>query len=319
MTISRTDAFKFDKETKTILGLTKEYVKKCRKSSIDNPEFIKIIIPAEINGIEVVSIGRYAFYKNKINSIVISEGIQTIGVESFSFNYIQKLRIPNSIVEIGEYAFANNFINSIILSSNLKTIPEGAFYSNNIEEIETLNVEKIEKCAFYSNKIKRYMFDKKLKEIGENAFEDNYISDINITKIYLPEGCKVANNSFERWNVGIGYVRGDDLNEMPKDNSVPLNNITYKIMSKIRKELFPELNIQEFSKKVGLKSASSFYQNKNLTKIFLWVRWLIEKNFPQEQQAEYKEKSVQIIEEVFKKSMDAEYLRDVLQITKKVY
>jgi hypothetical protein len=66
----------------------------------------KIVIPSSIDGYEIVAIADGAFENTDIKSMIISDGIQTVGW--FAFNGCNKLTsvtIPSSVTSIGYSAF----------------------------------------------------------------------------------------------------------------------------------------------------------------------------------------------------------------------
>ena len=63
---------------------------------------IDAIIPESVEKIE-----SYAFYENNLTSVMIPEGVKSIGYESFAFCYkLKSIEIPNSVTSIGSYAFS---------------------------------------------------------------------------------------------------------------------------------------------------------------------------------------------------------------------
>lgn len=73
-----------------------------------------MIIPSEIDGYTVTSIGDYAFYyyivPSNIDSVEIPETITYIGTMAFyNFNSLYEVAIPDSVATIGKYAFGYAF------------------------------------------------------------------------------------------------------------------------------------------------------------------------------------------------------------------
>ncbi|MBQ6262623.1 MAG: leucine-rich repeat protein [Clostridia bacterium] len=68
----------------------------------------EVVIPSEIDGIPVVSIGEYAFSNaGNITSVVIPEGIKSIGPYAFySCTVLENVILPESMTEIGDSAFS---------------------------------------------------------------------------------------------------------------------------------------------------------------------------------------------------------------------
>src|SRR6476646_4089829 len=65
------------------------------------------VIPAQMYGMPVVSIGDHAFYYRNITSVTIPEGITSIADSAFEECLVlRSLTIPDSVVSIGNYAFA---------------------------------------------------------------------------------------------------------------------------------------------------------------------------------------------------------------------
>lgn len=92
------------------------------KSTINEGGMIDLVIPSEINGINVVNVSNF-YNINMISSLVISEGITTISSSAFSgCKFLEQVTIPNTITGIGQNAFGD--------CSKLKSInihkPEGA-------------------------------------------------------------------------------------------------------------------------------------------------------------------------------------------------
>lgn len=112
-----------------------------------------VVIPSKIKGLPVKVIGRYVFKNSKITSVKISEGIRTIGYESFR---------------------GCSLLETVILPDSLKTIGEEAFMScTALKEIKVPNsVETINKEAFSGcHALKRIELGSGITEISENTFD----------------------------------------------------------------------------------------------------------------------------------------------------
>ena len=115
---------------------------------------LDIVLPDSING-NSYSIGNYAFYKRSFTSVVIPEGVTTIGNDAFK--YCQLLRtvvLPESLTSIGEDAFYDCYnLNGITIGKNVTNIGRGAFG--------------------YCDSIKTVFIPKNVTSIGYNAFDSD--------------------------------------------------------------------------------------------------------------------------------------------------
>lgn len=113
----------------------------------------EIVIPSQIDGRPVVSIGSNAFSHSYLTSVVIPEGVVSIGEEAFySSTYLLSVTLPNSLNSIDKYAFSKCAkLTQIDFPCNLATIGENAF-----KECQSLTriilpegITSIEYGAFY--------------------------------------------------------------------------------------------------------------------------------------------------------------------------
>ena len=100
----------------------------------------KLVVPAEIDGKRVTSIGNSAFDKYRsMLSIELPSGITNIGDSAFfACRYLTSIELPSSLVSIGKQAFASCYgLTSIELPSSLTSIGDEAFsYCNSLTDIE---------------------------------------------------------------------------------------------------------------------------------------------------------------------------------------
>ena len=100
---------------------------------------MNVVIPKKISGVQVKSIGLYAFvdhedfrpdgsstYVSKgINFVILPEGIEHIGLLAFASNNLKTVTIPSTVTEIGPYAFQDNQLQSVIFKGDKSKIEIG--------------------------------------------------------------------------------------------------------------------------------------------------------------------------------------------------
>lgn len=131
-----------------------------------------ITVPSVIDGKKVTTIGEDAFagYEepSKLTSVVISDGITTIGSYAFAFNEsLVEITIPDSVTRIGRAALKECGFSSIRLPSGLTSI----------------NNEMFTGCA----NLTEVIFPEGLTTIGESAFEDC----TSLSSIAIPNGVEL--------------------------------------------------------------------------------------------------------------------------------
>lgn len=135
-----------------------------------------LVIPDEISGKTVTSIGQYAFRGRwELKKVLFSEGLERIEEGAFeSCGGIAQIELPE----------------------NLKSLGEGAFHRcYNLESVKMPKyLESIEKNTFYEcNILKNVVFPTELKEIGDHAFSEC----IGIGNIILPKKLEhIGKNAF---------------------------------------------------------------------------------------------------------------------------
>ena len=112
----------FDEDTGTIYGYS---------GPLSN-----IILPSEINGVTVSSIGREAFRYKRLLSVTIPSSVTTIMSYAFANNFLTEIIIPNGVVTIEDYAFIDNYqTSSITISESVESIGSAVFSKYQITNI----------------------------------------------------------------------------------------------------------------------------------------------------------------------------------------
>lgn len=208
MKYSMTDFFKINKNG-VVLGLT-DLGEKFVSLGCD------LILPAFINGIEVVELGESCFEFSEINSILLPNTLKKINKLAFCRSAISEIVIPDSCIEIGECAFMECYeLCSIKIGRNVYKIDLGAFYDcrgldegdiyipNSICEIGEDAFGCIENTAFTVDKKANSIRVIQSEEIDMTEFddydedEDDYDEDD-----MCDEEC-----FFGAYNVSVKYLR----------------------------------------------------------------------------------------------------------------
>ena len=108
-----------------------------------------VIIPTEVDGITVKSIKFELFMGKGLDSVIIPEGIESIGKNAFSGNKLKQIVFPQSLTRINDGAFWDNEINEVTIPENIKEIGNYAFRGNDLTKINLPNSKiKVGQFAF---------------------------------------------------------------------------------------------------------------------------------------------------------------------------
>lgn len=102
-------------------------------NSLDN-----IVIPNEICGIQVETIGREAFEGLNIKNVKIPDSVKKISASAFAFcNLLEKITIPGSVTKMGESAFFScKSLKTVTIENGISEIPINCFQScTNLETV----------------------------------------------------------------------------------------------------------------------------------------------------------------------------------------
>ena len=87
-----------------------------------------VVIPEKINGKTVTTIGKGAFARKGLTSVVIPEGVETIDQGAFSANSLTTIKLPSTVKQIERLAFGmNKNLTKVELNEGLEYIGQQAF------------------------------------------------------------------------------------------------------------------------------------------------------------------------------------------------
>jgi prepilin-type N-terminal cleavage/methylation domain-containing protein len=94
-----------------------------------------VVVPSEIDGTEVISIGHASFMKKNLDSVILPNTITNIQVNAFHTNNLTSVIIPDGVTIINHNAFLNNNLTSVIIPENVTTIGDSAFSGNSLTSV----------------------------------------------------------------------------------------------------------------------------------------------------------------------------------------
>ena len=137
-----------------------------------------VIVPKNIDGEYVISIGEDAFYDSQLTSVTISDSVKTIGDYAFAKNKLASVIIPNSVKTVGDYAFESNQLTSAIIGNRVAEIGDYAFARNQLTSVTIPNsVTIIEEDAFAYNELTSVTIPNSVITIQYAAFNSNQLQD----------------------------------------------------------------------------------------------------------------------------------------------
>ncbi len=150
-----------------------------------------VILPSTLK-----SIGNFTFASNpklkyemeEMTTIVLPEGLESIGQTAFQQSPITSVSIPDSVTSLGTAAFVGSALTSVKISNSLKEIPANAFSGQDDRKMEIENlvipegVESIGSRAFAGAHVHNLKLPSTLTKIGANAFENH-----QLTSLVIPE------------------------------------------------------------------------------------------------------------------------------------
>jgi hypothetical protein len=180
---------------------------------------VNLVIPQNIDGIPITSIGLGAFSGNQLTSVTIPNSVTSIGGWAFSYNQLTSVTIPNSVTSIGDWAFSGNQLTSVTIPNSVTSIGWGAFSSNQLTSVTIPNsVTSIGYEAFSGNQLTSVTIPNSVTSIKKSAFSYN-----QLTSVTIGSGVKLGYNVID-YKFDDVYNNGKKAGTYTKSGS----NWTYK-------------------------------------------------------------------------------------------
>lgn len=211
-----------------------------------------VVIPSSINGKNVISIGRWAFYLSdygdSVKSVTAPDTVTEIGTQAFeNCESLENIILSDNLVEIGSRAFCNTGLTGITIPAGVSTIDSSAF--ENCMNLKSIKVESGNNVYFDSDDVLYIKeedgavslhFCPKVKtgivtvpdgvtEIGAGSFADC----TEITKVIIPESVtKIGFGAFENCTNITEVIIPESVTEIESCAFENCANITEVIIPK---------------------------------------------------------------------------------------
>ena len=165
-----------------------------------------IVIPATYNGLPVTEISFSAFESTEITGVYVPSSVKTIKRHAFAYcEYLETITLSEGLQTIKEYAFASTAIKSITLPASLELVEAFAFEYTLLESIEVADgnrnyivagnclIEKATKTLVAGCLSSVIPADGSITIIGDGAFS----GFVDLQSIVIPEGVtKIGDYAF---------------------------------------------------------------------------------------------------------------------------
>lgn len=150
-------------------------------------------VPSEIDGKRIIGMGGSIFAEcEEVRKIIISEGIQYLGRETFyKCRSLREIKLPSTLYQLGSGVFSYTAISDIELPDSLTSLPDGAFrFCENLRQISIPgSVSLIADYAFFGCKsLRRVTITDGVEYIGNNVFD----RCTSLNKVFLPKSVKMV-------------------------------------------------------------------------------------------------------------------------------
>lgn len=168
-----------------------------------------VIVPEEIEGYKVTTIGESSFAKSKkIASVVLPSSVTTIRAYAFSDSSLKEITLPPSVTTIEASAFKDSSLAKLNLPQGITSISKSCFSGTKLTSVELHEgIVSVGDYAFSSCDITNFNIPASLKNVGYHAFAGNPLKDVEIasrdTAVVYGNGAFASCNSWGNMTVAL--------------------------------------------------------------------------------------------------------------------
>ena len=169
---------------------------------------LDVVIPSNINGKQVVSIGNDAFTRGGVTPT----GISTNKIE-YNIQPLYSKKDNYEVVPLAIYTPVGLGITSVTIPDTVISIGNYAFYGNKLTSVTIPNsVTSIGNDAFGGNQLTSVTIPTSVTSIGSGAFRKVGSSNPNLTKIINKTGRSFNWGDIVNWDSGYNFITGTVVN-----------------------------------------------------------------------------------------------------------
>jgi len=140
-----------------------------------------IVIPAQIGGVAVTTIGDLVFVNMNVTTVIIPDGVLSIGYRAFAGNQLTGVIIPDGVISIGVNAFAHNQLTNVVIPNSVTAIGWSGFRDNQLVSVTIPeNIPHISHEVFSDNQLTSITIPNNVISIFGGAFSGNQLTSITI-------------------------------------------------------------------------------------------------------------------------------------------
>jgi len=150
----------------------------------------KLVIPPEIDGVEVSAIDDAAFCGKGLKEVVFPPSLESIGECAFANNHLVSVDFPERFFYIGAGAFHWNKLQTANMPPTVRYIGNGAFEQNELRQVKIPSGSTwVGSKAFSHNRIENLEIPEGISIIRNEAFYDDHISPDHpgLTSLVIPK------------------------------------------------------------------------------------------------------------------------------------
>lgn len=226
-----------------------------RITSYNGFETERVIVPKEIDGYTVVSIGEKAFMNAPISEVVLPKSLKAILREAFrGCSNIKHIDLPDTIEYLGSYCFADSGIVDLVLPSSLTKVPNvcccsckqlkkvsfgtrvttiGHAAFRGCSEIREISLPEsllnVEAKSFEGTSISTMIFPSNVKQVSKETFGDKYTRrKHDVVCVFLGKETVVDVESFETFPlVSLIYcLPGSKIQQIARERKIPMKPLS---------------------------------------------------------------------------------------------